>query len=202
MRAVCIPLCVALWANVGVAEETKAPGTYFGLPGKAGAKTVVFVYDHTGSMDLVKADAAGELMRCVRALDAKVKFNIVCFSGEIKALSPRPIPATDANKASAAKLMDGLRYTGNGGVTEALKQAKNMRPDLVVFITDEPAKDESDLPNAKARGVRVDAALVTSPVAMPDAYKLTERWSRGSGGSVVYLSIDRSGEPYKLVPMK
>jgi Ca-activated chloride channel family protein len=120
-------------------------------PADIPSREYVFVVDVSGSMGGFPLDTAksllGDLIGNLRPTDF---FNVILFSGDSTALSPRSLAATPDNLSRAFELID--RQRGNGGteLLPALQQAMHMprEPNTsrsMIVITDGYISGERDL---------------------------------------------------------
>lgn len=112
----------------------------FGLPPAQG-HSFVFVIDCSRSMGETGLNAITaakhELLRSLKNLEARHEFQIVTYNREIHYLSRRKLlPATEENKANAAKFLDKLIAQGPTRHLPAMLSALAKRPDVVYLLTD------------------------------------------------------------------
>ncbi len=110
---------------------------------KVVAKDVVIVLDHSGSMsgDDKLRQAKEALRYVVGNLNAKDRFNIVCYNDQVEALFDRLRPAWGPALDDALDRIDRIDATGGTNIHEALKVAMaqctdKKRPGYVLFLTD------------------------------------------------------------------
>jgi Ca-activated chloride channel family protein len=102
----------------------------------------LFVVDVSGSMHGFPLDTARDLMQeLLGGLKPQETFNILFFSGDSRALSPTPLPATSENLQRALTMMQSVDGGGGTELVPALKKALAMprTPDIarsVVVVTD------------------------------------------------------------------
>lgn len=105
-------------------------------------KQVTFVVDTSGSMSGDKIEQAREMLRyCVRNLDEQDTFQLIGFSGGVRAAFDEPMRATRGNVADAMAFIDALQARGNTNISEALARALEDpaspdRPHAILFVTD------------------------------------------------------------------
>src|ERR671938_529496 len=84
--------------------------------------------------------ARHELRDSLLRLPPAVRFQVIVYNRV-----PRPlrigarsglVPATPENKAEALRLLDGLRPEGGTQHAAALRQALDLQPDAIFFLTD------------------------------------------------------------------
>lgn len=106
------------------------------------AKTVVFVFDTSGSMNGEKIEQArNALTYCLGNLGKDDHFNVVTFSTAVSVLSPTVLPATPDEIAKAKEFVGKIAARGGTNIEEALKTALASidgadGPTMVVFMTD------------------------------------------------------------------
>jgi len=106
------------------------------------AKTVVFVFDTSGSMSGEKIEQArNALTYCLGNLGKDDRFNVVTFSTAVSVLSPTVLPATPEEIAKAKDFVGKIAARGGTNIEEALKTALASidgadGPTMVVFMTD------------------------------------------------------------------
>jgi Ca-activated chloride channel family protein len=117
-------------------------------PEEVVAKDVMLVLDQSGSMEGEKFRQAQEALRYVLDhLNPDDRFNIISFSTGTRAYDDRLRPADEADEARA--WVDRLSAQGstdiNRALLEALAQADDERPTILIFLTDGlPTAGEQD----------------------------------------------------------
>ncbi|MCI0677177.1 MAG: VWA domain-containing protein, partial [Phycisphaerales bacterium] len=107
---------------------------------------VVFVLDTSGSMAGEKIDQAKRSLKfCIDKLNDRDRFGIVRFSTGFDVLFETLSDATKEKRAEAREWVDKFSAAGGTNITDALKQALDMRPLQLAFIPPESKKD-SDQP--------------------------------------------------------
>ena len=154
-------------AGVAAPPAAAASREPAGVPvhGALGAgQTVVYVLDASGSMgEWGKFDAARRaLVATLKAQPATVRFQVVVYAGF--ALVPLPAPATGCVPATAdnvTRMADSLRAlaapVGRSDHAAGLRAALELRPDVVLFLT-----DADDPPPAAVRGLVRNAGRPTA----------------------------------------
>jgi Ca-activated chloride channel family protein len=117
-------------------------------PDEVIAKDVLIVLDQSGSMEGEKFRQAQEALRYILDhLNEDDRFNIISFSTGTRAYANRLRPAEEAGEAK--DWVDRLSAQGstdiNRALLEALSQADDERPTIVIFLTDGlPTTGEQD----------------------------------------------------------
>ena len=117
-------------------------------PDEVIAKDVMVVLDQSGSMEGEKFHQAQEALRYILDhLNDDDRFNIIAFSTGTRAYANRLRPAEEASEAK--RWVDRLSAQGstdiNRALLEALDQADNERPTILIFLTDGlPTAGEQD----------------------------------------------------------
>ncbi|MDR2439571.1 MAG: VWA domain-containing protein [Planctomycetaceae bacterium] len=122
--------------------------------GKGGQKTLrifgtegtgnsfVFVFDRSGSMSEhaerpIRA-AKTELIQCIDSLENLYRFNIIFYNESYLSWKQHRAmtEATDQNKESAKRFVEGIIPVGGTRHLEPLLEAVKHRPDVIFFLTD------------------------------------------------------------------
>ncbi len=165
---------------------------------KRAPKTVIFVLDTSGSMAGEKFEQARRALEgMIEQTSPEDRFNLIAFSGNVRALFPGGPRRADAEALRrAGDWLRGLNAAGGTAIADAIEEAYDEldRSGLVLFLTDGlPTVGEQDhdaiVRRAAARGrsIRFYAFGVGYDV---DATLLDDLARRG-GGSVSYV---RPGE--------
>lgn len=105
-------------------------------------KDMTFVFDTSGSMEGVRIDQARAALRfCLSKLGPEDRFNILSFSSEVTTVFAAHVRASNANKVSALRFVNGLDASGGTNINDALLHALKHkpiagRPHLILFLTD------------------------------------------------------------------
>lgn len=111
--------------GAGAAARPKPPGA------------VVFILDVSGSNINNWEKVRDEVLRAVRRFPAEQRFNILlAAAGRLEQLDRRPVAATDAAKARAARLLEGAQMTGLSDMVPALEAVTNQQPGTVWLGSD------------------------------------------------------------------
>jgi Mg-chelatase subunit ChlD len=105
---------------------------------KAGQR-IVYILDCSGSMGefgkLAAARAA--LTATLRRQSAEVRFQVIAYNSTARSLFPGEcVVATGANIARAEERLADLNAAGRSNHAEAVRLAANLRPDVIVLLTD------------------------------------------------------------------
>ena len=120
--------------------------TFFGIPLES--KRIVFVIDHSGSMQI--PDTSGEkirtrweilleqLDRAIGGLPAKgVEFNLIFFSQGVDSFRPKSVDATPAERDAAKKFIASIEPKGETNVWAGLETAlEEPDVDTIILLTD------------------------------------------------------------------
>jgi Mg-chelatase subunit ChlD len=112
---------------------------FFGLGGSArGARTVVYVVDHSGSMQAKLGLVKLELWRSISALRRSQKFHVIFFAGRMPTESPpkRFVNAIEVYKNEFREWLDDIPLGYRTNPNAALRRALSMKPDILFFLTD------------------------------------------------------------------
>lgn len=162
-------------------QESGAP-SFFGIWDRGGR--IVYVMDRSGSMDGARLrKAREELGGAVEQMDADVKFSIILFDDSTESYRDgKWIRATGTN---VEKTVEWIRSVSSGGGTRvlpAMKQALQMRPEVVYLLTD--AKFDHDAPGDVIRreNRRVDARIHTIEIGGGGSTDLMKEIARTNSG--------------------
>jgi hypothetical protein len=112
------------------------------LRAPAGARKVVYVIDRSISMGMSGAlpVAKRELRAGVDALADDARFAVILYNRLAEPLTlggqAGLVPATEANRAEAARLVGEVRAQGGTDHVAALRQAVALEPDVIFYVTD------------------------------------------------------------------
>ena len=158
---------------------TPAAGATPAVPAMHGAmkpgQTVVYVLDSSGSMGAEgKFDAArAALAATLRAQPATVRVQVVVYDGTaypLLASGGGAPPATEANVRALAAKLAALEPRGKSNHLAAVRAALDLRPDVIVLLTDADDLTAAALAPvlaSAARPVPVRVALVTAAGVQP-----------------------------------
>ncbi len=112
------------------------------LRAPATARNVVYVIDRSLSMGFGGglAVAKRELLAGIEALPREGRFAVILYNRQSESLSVGGqtglLPATEANRAAVARLVDEVRAEGGTDHLAALRRAVALGPDVIFFVTD------------------------------------------------------------------
>jgi hypothetical protein len=131
--------------------------------------SIVYVLDRSGSMgrDRKLALAIRVLKASLRQLGPDVLFQIVTYDSRARAMrlgrGLDPAPATSANIATAEGQLDDLAGEGSSRHVEGLRAGLELRPDVLILLTDADelaAQDVKQVKKWNARGTAIHAVLL------------------------------------------
>lgn len=169
-------------------------------------KSMIFVFDRSGSMSGKKIEQAKEALKfLVNQLKPTDTFNIVAYDSAVESFRPELQRADEATTKSALSFVDGLYAGGSTNISGALQTALKMltdpkRPSYVLFLTDGlPTVGEMDelkiAANAKQENA-VNARLFTFGVGFDVNSRLLDRLSRDGRGQSVYVRPNENIEAH------
>ena len=108
------------------------------------ARRVLFVIDHSGSMNIVDGEvsridrARWELVNAISQLPEETRFDILSFHDVVTPFSPRLVPATEESKENAFRFARNLVAAHNTNCYDALTLALNADPNVeaIYFLSD------------------------------------------------------------------
>jgi Ca-activated chloride channel family protein len=106
------------------------------------AREYIFVVDVSGSMEGFPLNTSKRLLRdLIGQLRPSDLFNVVLFAGDSNVLSPRSLPANQANISNAIRLLEQQRGSGGTELLAAIQQAMSLPREAsvsrsVVLVTD------------------------------------------------------------------
>lgn len=142
----------AAGADGGPWSGAAAPGgelgpDFFGLGGSArGARTIVYVVDHSGSMQSKLGLVKRELWRSISALRRSQKFHVIFFAGRMPTeFTPRRfVNAIKVYKNEFHEWLGNIPLGFRTNPNAALQRALSMKPDILYFLTDADGSSFSD----------------------------------------------------------
>lgn len=185
-----------------LAPKNEAP------PAEVQPKDVVLVFDTSGSMQGPKIEQARKAAQTIiGALNAKDRFNIIRFSGDVVSFRPTVVPADKANREAARAFVEEFRAIGGTAIDDALQQGlasipkpeeRPGRAPFLIFMTDglptigTTAIDQI-LQNA-AKAAPKDLRLFAFGVGSDVNTLLLDRLARESRGDADYVAQDEDLE--------
>jgi Ca-activated chloride channel family protein len=167
-------------------------------------KTVLCVFDRSGSMSGEKIEQAREALRFVlNNLREGDLFNIIAYDSEVEAFRPELERFNDNTRRQALGFVEGLHAGGATNIHAALTTALAMledssRPNFVIFLTDgQPTAGETNelqIVTAVQESNRVRARLISFGVGYDVNSRLLDRLSRANFGKSQYVRPDEDIE--------
>ncbi len=171
---------------------------------KRQAKTVVCVFDRSGSMSGKKIEQAKEALKSVvNGLRHGDLFNIVAYDTHVEAFRPELERYNDENRKAALGFAEGLYAGGGTNISEALNTALAMltdssRPTYVIFMTDGlptvGQTSESKIVEVVTSANRAAARLLNFGVGYDVNSRLLDRLARAGHGQSEYVRPDEDIE--------
>lgn len=169
-------------------------------------KTMVFVFDKSGSMSGKKIEQAKEALKfLINQLKAGDTFNVIAYDSAVEAFRPELQRADDATVKAALVFADGLYAGGSTNIDGAMQTALKMlndpkRPSYVLFMTDGlPTVGELNelkiAANAKQANT-VNARLFVFGVGFDVNARLLDRLSHDQRGQSVYVRPNENIETH------
>jgi len=112
-------------------------GSFYGVaPGKA--RRIIYVVDHSSSMQDAFSEVQLELKRTVSSMTEKKFFDVIFFThNDYQEMPARALlRASKAHKNAAHRFIDSIKPGGGTDPTRALDRAFKLRPDLIYLLTD------------------------------------------------------------------
>lgn len=161
------------------------------------ARTMVFVFDRSGSMTGKKIEQAKDALTfLVNQLKPTDTFNIVAYDSEVESFRPELQRADEKTLQAARGFVDGLYAGGSTNIDGALQTALRMlsdpnRPSYVLFLTDGlPTVGERNDVKIAASAKQANAAgarLFSFGVGFDVNSRLLTRLSRNLRGQSVFV---------------
>jgi len=160
-------------------------------------KTVVCVFDRSGSMSGQKIEQAREALKFVlNNLREGDLFNILAYDSEIEAFRPELEKFNEETRAKALGFVEGLYAGGATNIEGALGKALDMlqdssRPNFIIFMTDglptAGETNEGKIVESVQGKNRVRARLINFGVGYDVNSRLLDRLSRANHGKSEYV---------------
>ncbi len=160
-------------------------------------KTVVCVFDRSGSMSGKKIEQAQEALRFVlNNLRQGDLFNVLAYDSEIEAFRPELQRYNEKTRKEALGFVEGLYAGGSTNIHGALTRALGMlqdssRPSFVIFLTDglptAGETNEAKIVAAAKQANQVRARLISFGVGYDLNSRLLDRLSRANFGQSEFV---------------
>jgi len=167
-------------------------------------KTILFVVDHSGSMNGKKIQQAREAAKfVVDNLTDNDTFNIFRYSDTVEAHTPELERYSSQTRSAATNFINDTFAGGGTNINDALKAAVGSltdsdQPTYVVFLTDgKPTvgvTDEMQIVNNFKSANTAGARIVSFGVGHDVNSRLIDRLTAASNGQSVYVSPDEDIE--------
>lgn len=167
-------------------------------------KTILFVVDHSGSMNGKKMMQAREAAKfVVNNLSENDTFNIFRYSNSVENFRPELERYSPATRGSAVSFINDTFAGGGTNINDALQTAVGSlssldRPTYVVFLTDgKPTSgvtDEMEIVKNFNLANSVNARVISFGVGHDVNSRLIDRLTNASNGQSVYVSPDEDIE--------
>ena len=160
-------------------------------------KTVVCVFDRSGSMSGKKIEQTKEALKFILGnLRDGDLFNIVAYDSEVEMFRPELQKFSDQSRKEALGFVEGLFAGGStnihGAVTAAMKMLQDSsRPNFVIFLTDglptAGETNEAKIVAAAKEHNKVRARLINFGVGYDVNSRLLDRLARENFGQCEYV---------------
>lgn len=182
------------WSGAAVPGGEVGP-EFFGLGGSArGARTIVYVVDHSGSMQAKLGLVKLELWRSVSALRRSQKFHVIFFAGRMPTeFTPRRfVNAIDVYKREFREWLNGIPLGHRTNPNAALQRALSMEPDILYFLTDADGMSFDDALRQRLDKWNADRRTRIFTVAYLErsGLRFLETVAREHGGECRFVSED------------
>jgi len=163
-------------------------------------KEIFFVVDCSGSMRGYPIQKVKEAMyHCIQGISADDTFQIIRFSSNASAFSPKPVPATRLHKDEALDYIQALHGSGGTRMIEGIKACLDYpdnpeRQRIVFFMTDGFIGNDDQILAAvkeKVGGTR----LFSFGVGSSPNRSLLERMAELGRGTAQYIRQDQDAQP-------
>jgi hypothetical protein len=171
----------------------------FGVQGK-GSK-FVYVFDRSASMEgRPLAAAKKQLLESLQSLESVHQFHIIFFNTKTQALdiagaAHRIAFASDRNKKLASNFVGGITADGGTDRMVALREAINLAPDVIFFLTDadDPmlASEMAELVRANRRVQATICVIEFGKNAAPTPNNFLSRLAHDNGGQYGYVDTTK-----------
>jgi len=160
-------------------------------------KTVVCVFDRSGSMSGKKIEQTKEALKFVLGnLREGDLFNIIAYDSEVETFKPELQKFNEETRKQALGFVENLFAGGSTNIHGALRAALGMlqdssRPNFVIFLTDglptAGETDEAKIIAAVQESNKVRARLITFGVGYDVNSRLLDRLARANFGQCEYV---------------
>lgn len=163
-------------------------------------KEIFFVVDCSGSMSGYPIQKVKEAMyHCIQGISPDDTFQIIRFSSNASAFSPKPVPATRLHKDEALDYIQALHGSGGTMMIEGIKACldypKNPeRQRIVFFMTDGFIGNDSQILAAVKEKVGT-TRLFSFGVGSSPNRSLLERMAELGRGTAQYIRQDQDAQP-------
>ena len=163
-------------------------------------KEIFFVVDCSGSMSGYPIQKVKEAMyHCIQGISPDDTFQIIRFSSNASAFSPKPVPATRLHKEEALDYIQALHGSGGTMMIEGIKACLDYprtpeRQRIVFFMTDGFIGNNDQILAAVKEKVG-NARLFSFGVGSSPNRSLLERMAQLGHGTAQYIRQDEDAQP-------
>jgi Ca-activated chloride channel family protein len=163
-------------------------------------KEIFFVVDCSGSMSGYPIQKVKEAMyHCIQGISADDTFQIIRFSSNASAFSPKPVPATRLHKEEALDYIQALHGSGGTRMIEGIKACLDYprnpeRQRIVFFMTDGKIGNDDQILAAIKEKVGT-TRLFSFGVGSSTNRSLLERMAELGRGTAQYIRQDQDAQP-------
>ena len=163
-------------------------------------KEIFFVVDCSGSMSGYPIQKVKEAMyHCIQGISPDDTFQIIRFSSNASAFSPKPVPATRLHKEEALDYIQALHGGGGTMMIEGIKACLDYprnpeRQRIVFFMTDGFIGNDSQILAAVKEKVG-STRLFSFGVGSSPNRSLLERMAELGHGTAQYIRQDQDAQP-------
>jgi len=163
-------------------------------------KEIFFVVDCSGSMSGYPIQKVKEAMYyCIQGISPDDTFQIIRFSSNASAFSPKPVPATRLHKEEALDYIQALHGSGGTMMIEGIKACLDYphvpeRQRIVFFMTDGKIGNDSQILAAIKEKVG-NTRLFSFGVGSSTNRSLLERMAQVGRGTAQYIRQDQDAQP-------
>ncbi|MHC4543983.1 MAG: VIT domain-containing protein, partial [Planctomycetota bacterium] len=163
-------------------------------------KEIFFVVDCSGSMSGYPIQKVKEAMyHCIQGISPDDTFQIIRFSSNASAFSPKPVPATRLHKEEALDYIQTLHGSGGTRMIEGIKACLDFphvpeRQRIVFFMTDGKIGNDDQILAAIKEKVGT-TRLFSFGVGSSTNRSLLERMAQVGRGTSQYIRQDEDPQP-------